>query len=237
MPQIGAPTRSLRTSRSIPNPEPRIHYSMPMIVQKFGGTSVADSKKILAAARKAIRAQKEGNQVVMVVSAMGQNTDLLIDLAKQITDEPPAREMDMLLSTGEQVSVALMAMAIHSLGHEAISLTGAQIGIITDSTHTKARIHSISTERMRKALDEGKIVIAAGFPGDRRGVQHHHAGPRRQRHHGRGPGGGAGRRRLRDLHRRRRRLHDRSADRARGPAASSGSATTRCSSWPAPGRA
>lgn len=138
---------------------------MPIIVQKFGGTSVADSKKILAAARKAIRAQKEGNQVVMVVSAMGKNTDVLVDLAKQITDEPPAREMDMLLSTGEQVSVALMAMAIHSLGHKAISLTGAQIGIITDSIHTKARIRSISTERMRQALDEGNIVIAAGFQG------------------------------------------------------------------------
>ena len=85
--------------------------------------------------------------MVMVVSAMGHNTDLLVDLARQITDEPPAREMDMLLSTGEQVSVALMAMAIQSLGHQAISLTGAQIGISTDSTHTKARIQSISTER------------------------------------------------------------------------------------------
>jgi aspartate kinase len=138
---------------------------MPIIVQKFGGTSVADSKKILAAARKAIRAQNDGNQVVMVVSAMGKNTDVLVDLARQITDEPPAREMDMLLSTGEQVSVALMAMAIHSLGHKAISLTGAQIGIITDSIHTKARIRSISTERMREALDSGHIVIAAGFQG------------------------------------------------------------------------
>ncbi len=138
---------------------------MPLIVQKFGGTSVADSQKILAAARKAVRAQQEGNQVVMVVSAMGHNTDLLIELAGQITDQPPAREMDMLLSTGEQVSVALMAMAIHSLGHEAISLTGAQIGIKTDSTHTKARIQSISTERVRRALAEGKIVIAAGFQG------------------------------------------------------------------------
>ncbi len=96
---------------------------------------------------------------------MGQNTDLLIDLAKEITDEPPAREMDMLLSTGEQVSVALMAMAIHSLGYRAISLTGAQIGIKTDSTHTKARIQSISTERVRRALSEGCIVIAAGFQG------------------------------------------------------------------------
>ncbi len=138
---------------------------MSIIVQKFGGTSVADSQKILAAARKAVRAQMEGNQVVMVVSAMGRNTDMLVDLARQITDEPPAREMDMLLSTGEQVSVALMAMAIHSLGHEAVSLTGAQIGIVTDSRHTKARIRSISTERMRRALDAGKIVIAAGFQG------------------------------------------------------------------------
>src|SRR5436190_7914313 len=138
---------------------------MPLIVQKFGGTSVADSQKILAAARKAVRAQQEGNQVVMVVSAMGKNTDVLVDLAHEISDEPPAREMDMLLSTGEQVSVALMAMAIHSLGHEAISLTGAQIGIRTDSTHTKARIRSISTDRLRQALDDGKIVIAAGFQG------------------------------------------------------------------------
>lgn len=138
---------------------------MSLIVQKFGGTSVADSQKILAAARKAVRAQEEGHQIVMVVSAMGHNTDLLIDLAHEITEQPPAREMDMLLSTGEQVSVALMAMAIHSLGHEVISLTGAQIGIRTDSTHTKARIQSISTERVRKALDEGKIVIAAGFQG------------------------------------------------------------------------
>ena len=138
---------------------------MPLIVQKFGGSSVADSQKILAAARKAVRAQQEGNQVVMVVSAMGKNTDVLVDLAHEISDDPPAREMDMLLSTGEQVSVALMAMAIISLGREAISLTGAQIGIKTDSTHTKARIQSISTDRMRRALNEGKIVIAAGFQG------------------------------------------------------------------------
>jgi aspartate kinase len=138
---------------------------MSIIVQKFGGTSVADSKKILAAARKAIRAQMEGSQVVTVVSAMGHTTDELIDLAKEITDSPPAREMDMLLSTGEQVSVALMAMAIHSLGREAISMTGAQLGIMTDSTHTKARIQSISADRLRQALDSGNIVIAAGFQG------------------------------------------------------------------------
>ncbi len=210
---------------------------MPLIVQKFGGTSVADSQKILAAARKAMRAQQEGNQVVMVVSAMGHNTDQLVDLAGQITDQPPAREMDMLLSTGEQVSVALMAMAIHSLGHEAISLTGAQIGIKTDSTHTKARIQSISTERMRRAAGRGQDRDRGGLSRDRRGFQHHHAGPRRQRHDGRGPGGRAGCRRLRNLYRRRRRVHDRSPRSCPRPGTSSGSATTRCSSWPAWARA
>ncbi|MDP1564128.1 MAG: aspartate kinase [Pirellulaceae bacterium] len=138
---------------------------MSLVVQKFGGTSVADCEKILAAARKAIRAQQEGHQVVMVVSAMGKNTDMLVELAGQITENPPAREMDMLLSTGEQVSVALMAMAIHSLGYKAISLTGGQIGIRTDSSHTKARIRSISTERVKQLLDQGYIVIAAGFQG------------------------------------------------------------------------
>lgn len=138
---------------------------MTLIVQKFGGTSVADSVKILAAARKAVRAHQQGNQVVMVVSAMGKNTDVLVNMAHEISDHPPAREMDMLLSTGEQVSVALMAMAIDSLGYRAISMTGAQIGIKTDSTHTKARIQSISTDRLRQALDSGQIVIAAGFQG------------------------------------------------------------------------
>ena len=138
---------------------------MSLIVQKFGGTSVADPEKIRAAARRAIRAQQEGHQVVMVVSAMGKQTDYLVDLAKQVCDNPPARETDMLLSTGEQVSVALMAMAIHSLGSRAVSLTGGQIGIRTDSSHTKARIKSISTDRMRKLLDEGNIIIAAGFQG------------------------------------------------------------------------
>ena len=140
-------------------------FPMPLIVQKFGGSSVANPEKILRAARRAIRAQQEGNQVVMVVSAMGDTTDDLLDLAAKITDKPPAREMDMLLSTGEQVSVALMAIAIHSLGHRAVSLTGAQIGVKTDGTFRKARIKSIETARLRKLLDEGHIVIAAGFQG------------------------------------------------------------------------
>ena len=138
---------------------------MALVVQKFGGTSVADPQKILAAAKKAIARQQGGHQVVVVVSAMGHQTDVLVDLAKAITDRPSAREMDMLLSTGEQVSVALFAMAIQSLGHKAVSLTGAQIGIRTDSTHTKARIKSISTDHVKSLLDSGAIVIAAGFQG------------------------------------------------------------------------
>jgi aspartate kinase len=136
-----------------------------IIVQKFGGTSVATSERIMAAARRAIRARQEGHQVVMVVSARGDTTDELIALAREITEEPPARELDMLLSTGEQVSIALMAMAVQSLGHPAVSLTGAQVGIVTDHFHTKARIKSVSTERIRQLLDRGHIVIVAGFQG------------------------------------------------------------------------
>ncbi len=138
---------------------------MPLLVQKFGGTSVADSNKILAAARRAIQAHQKGAKVVVVVSARGHTTDELIELAREISEQPPAREMDMLLSTGEQVSVALMAMAIQELGVPAISFTGAQIGLVTDSFHTKARIRNINTDRMVQALDEGKVVIVAGFQG------------------------------------------------------------------------
>src|SRR5262249_40294041 len=130
-----------------------------------GGSSVATAERIMAAARRPLRAKQGGNQVIVVVSARGDTTDELISLARQITDRPPAREMDMLLSTGEQESIALMAMAIQSLGQDAISFTGAQIGIVTDSFHTKARIKNISTARMRQALDEGKVVIVAGFQG------------------------------------------------------------------------
>jgi aspartate kinase len=136
-----------------------------IVVQKFGGTSVADASKIRSAAARAIATKQAGNQVVMVVSARGKKTDELVSLATEITDDPPAREMDMLLSTGEQESVALMAMAVQALGDKAISMTGGQIGVRTDSSHTKARIREISTERMRRALDGGSIVIAAGFQG------------------------------------------------------------------------
>src|SRR5256885_6511491 len=119
----------------------------------------------MAAARRAIRARQTGHQVIVVVSARGDTTDELIDLAREITDRPPARETDMLLATGEQISIALTSMAIHSLGEKAISFTGAQVGIVTDSFHTKARIKNISTQRMRQALDDGHMVIVAGFQG------------------------------------------------------------------------
>jgi aspartate kinase len=136
-----------------------------VIVQKFGGTSVADTDKIRAAAKRALDAQAQGNQVVMVVSAMGKSTDQLVNLAGELTETPPARDMDMLLSTGEQVSVALMSMAIHEMGGKAVSMTGSQLGIATDGNHTKAKILSISTERIRAKLDDGHIVVACGFQG------------------------------------------------------------------------
>jgi aspartate kinase len=138
---------------------------VPLVVQKFGGTSVANAERIMAAARRAIRARQAGNQVVVVVSARGDTTDELIELATEISESPTAREMDMLLSTGEQISIALTAMAVQELGAPAISFTGAQVGIVTDSTHTKARIKNISTDRIRRALAEGKIVVVAGFQG------------------------------------------------------------------------
>ena len=140
---------------------------MSLVVQKFGGSSVANAQRVMAAARKAIRTKHAGNQVIVVVSARGDTTDELIALAKEITETPPAREMDMLLSTGEQISISLMAMAIQSLGERAISLTGAQVGIVTDSTHTKARIKSISTSRMRKALEDGYICLLYTSPSPR----------------------------------------------------------------------
>jgi len=136
-----------------------------LIVQKFGGTSVANTEKILSAARRAVAAQEAGHQVVMVVSARGKKTDELVSLAAEISDQPSPREMDMLLSVGEQESVALMAMAIHSLGHKAVSLTGGQVGIVTDSTFSKARIQAIPTIRLRRHLEAGEIVVVCGFQG------------------------------------------------------------------------
>jgi aspartate kinase len=138
---------------------------MGLIVQKFGGTSVATPERIHAAARRAVAAKNAGNQVVVVVSAMGDSTDDLIELAKKVCQNPPKREMDQLLATGEQVTIALMAMALHDQGHEAISFTGGQIGLVTDNAFSKARIQSINKQRIFEQLNSGKIVIIAGFQG------------------------------------------------------------------------
>ncbi|MCJ7778581.1 MAG: aspartate kinase [Sedimentisphaerales bacterium] len=138
---------------------------MPIIVQKFGGTSVADAAKIRRAAQRAINAAKAGYQVVVVASARGHQTDELVADAMELNPNPPKREMDQLLSTGEQQTVSLFAMALDAMGQKAISFTGFQVGMLTDSVHTKARIKSIDAERIHKQLKEGKIVIVAGFQG------------------------------------------------------------------------
>lgn len=136
-----------------------------IIVQKFGGSSVANIDRIKAVAKRILSSKKRNNSIVVVVSALGDTTDVLEKLAFNITKHPSEREMDMLMSTGEQISCALLAMAIKALGHDAISLTGGQVGIRTDKSHTKARIETINAKRIRKALRDNKIVIVAGFQG------------------------------------------------------------------------
>ncbi|MFC9243203.1 aspartate kinase [Streptomyces sp. NPDC057136] len=138
---------------------------MGLVVQKYGGSSVADAEGIKRVAKRVVDAKKNGNQVVVVVSAMGDTTDELIDLAEQVSPIPAGREFDMLLTAGERISMALLAMAIKNLGHEAQSFTGSQAGVITDSVHNKARIIDVTPGRIRTALDEGNIAIVAGFQG------------------------------------------------------------------------
>jgi aspartate kinase len=138
---------------------------MALIVQKYGGTSVADAERIKNVARRIAKAKDEGNQVVVVVSAMGDTTDELIKLAYQISEKPDNRELDVLLSTGEVVSSTLLAMALHEMGYPAISLTGAQAGIRTDSAYSRARILKVEAKRVIKELEKGNIVIVAGFQG------------------------------------------------------------------------
>ena len=142
-----------------------VFLPMPLVVQKYGGTSVGNPERILNVARRVVETQQAGNSVVVVVSAMSGVTDGLIKLARQVSDQPTDREMDVLLATGEQTTIALTAMAIHSLGAKAISLTGAQAGIITDGIHTKAKIANITPRQIRKHLNEGYICIVAGFQG------------------------------------------------------------------------
>jgi len=138
---------------------------MAIVVQKYGGSSVADADKIKNVARRAVSAKEKGNDVVVVVSAMGKTTDNLIKLANQITEQPDERELDVLLSTGELISSTLMAMALKSMGYEAISLSGAQAGIQTDKIYSRARILGVEAKRMIQELNSGKIVIVAGFQG------------------------------------------------------------------------
>jgi aspartate kinase len=135
------------------------------VVMKFGGTSVAGAEQIKRAARRIVATREAGNRAVAVLSARGKTTDELVAQALEISDRPDSREMDMLLSTGERISCALCAMAIHDLGHKAISLTGSQAGIVTDSSHTKARIIDVKAERIEAALEEDHIVLVAGFQG------------------------------------------------------------------------
>jgi aspartate kinase len=136
-----------------------------LVVQKYGGSSVADAEGIKRVARRIVDTKKAGHEVVVVVSAMGDTTDELIDLAEQVSPFPVGRELDMLLTSGERISMALLAMAIKSLGHEAQSFTGSQAGVITDSVHNKARIIDVTPGRIRTALDGGNIAIVAGFQG------------------------------------------------------------------------
>ena len=138
---------------------------MSVVVQKYGGSSVADATRIGNVARRIVATFEQGHSVSAVVSARGDTTDELVELAREITPDPPEREMDMLLSAGERISCALLAMAIHRLGYEAVSLTGSQAGIITDTVHTKARILDITPARVQEAMDKGKIVLVAGFQG------------------------------------------------------------------------
>ena len=138
---------------------------MALIVQKFGGTSVGSVERIQAVAQRVKETAQAGNQIAVVVSAMGKTTDGLVQLAHQVANNPSRREMDMLLSTGEQVSIALLSMALQAMGQDAISLTGAQVGIVTEADHTRARILNIRTERIQRHLQDGKVVVVAGFQG------------------------------------------------------------------------
>jgi aspartate kinase len=136
-----------------------------LVVQKYGGSSVADAERIKRVAERIVSTRKSGNEVVVVVSAMGDTTDELLDLAHRVSPVPPGRELDMLLTAGERISMALLAMAIHNLGYEARSYTGSQAGVITTSTHGRARIIDVTPGRLQAALDEGAIAIVAGFQG------------------------------------------------------------------------
>ena len=186
---------------------------MPIVVQKYGGSSVADVDRIRQAAARVMRTRAAGLDVVVVVSAMGDTTDGLLALAKRVSGEPDRRELDMLLSAGERISMALLSMAIRELGGDAISFTGSQSGIITNDRHVDARIIEVRPFRVQDELARGRSCHRR-LPGRVVSARGHDAGPRRQRHDRGRDGGGARRRVLRDLLRCRRRLHGRPAHRA-----------------------
>ena len=205
---------------------------MALVVQKYGGSSVSDAERIRRVAERIVETKKQGNDVVVVVSAMGDTTDDLLDLARQVCPAPPAREMDMLLTAGERISNALVAMAIESLGAQARSFTGSQAGVITTGTHGNAKIIDVTPGRLRSGARRGPDRPGRRLPGRQPGQQgRHDARPRRLGHHRRRAGRRAEGRRLRDLHRRRRHLHRRPAHRAQRPAARHRHASRRCSRW------
>ena len=206
---------------------------MALVVQKYGGSSVGDAERIKRVAERIVAARKAGDDVVVVVSAMGDTTDELLDLAHQVSPLPPGRELDMLLTAGERISMALLAMAIHNLGYEARSYTGSQAGVLTTSVHGRARIIDVTPGRLQGALDEGAVAIVAGFQGvsqDTKDITTL----------GRGGSDTTAvalaaalqRGRLRDLHRRRRRSSPPTRGSCRTHVTSSRSRTKRCSSWP-----
>ena len=189
---------------------------------KFGGTSVADAERIKRAAGRIVAQREAGKRVVAVLSARGIETDELIKAAFEVSPDPDPREMDMLLSTGERISCALCAMAINDLGHRAISLTGSQAGIVTDTSHTKARILDVRAERIMQALDEDMIVLVAGFQGVSTSRDVTTLGRGGSDTTAVAVAAAVGRRGLRDLHRCQRRLQRRPADRARRAQAAAG---------------
>ena len=175
---------------------------MALVVQKYGGTSVGNLDKIANVAKKVIRTKEEGNDVVVVLSAMSGETDRLIQLAQKAADEPDPREYDSLISTGEQVTVTLLAIMLNGMGYPAKSFLGFQVRVLTDQAFKKARILNVDTEAIRDELKKGSIVVVAGFQGSRSGKQHHHPGAGRIGHQRRGPGRCAQGRCLRHLYRR-----------------------------------
>ncbi len=180
---------------------------MSIVVQKYGGSSVADVARIKQVADRVMRTRLAGHDVVVVVSAMGDTTDDLLGLAKQVSPNPDRRELDMLLTAGERISMALLSMAIRELGGDAISFTGSQSGIITNDRHVDARIIEVRPVRVQDELAQGRIVVIAGYQGVSYRREVTTLGPRRQRHDRGRHGRGARRRVLRDLLGCRRRLH------------------------------